>query len=215
MAELQIAKRPGSLTCARSTAKEILLHIAKGEHLATKPQTTIRDCRRIIEKMLKTWKVAGKELVNSRAQLFESHLQQKRATCLVGFYNIIFGDPRLRKMEGSKLAARTAGLGKVSGPQRIGEWAAKFETSGRLPSPTREKKCSVFNLLSDPDVCAHVKTYLRYNKWASDPAKLQAFACSPMILETAERYAPTSDSRGDAAQAHGIHQQNSLPSYRR
>ena len=139
--------------------------------------------------MLRTWKVAGKESANSRAQLFESHLQQKRATCLVGFFNIILGDPKLGKIEASFLAARTAGLGKVSGPRRVREWATLFEKSKRLPSSSRGKNCKAFSLLSDPDVCALMRTYLRGNEWATDLAKLRDFASGTMILETAQKYA--------------------------
>ena len=86
-------------------------------------------------------------------------------------------------------AARTAGLGKVSGPRSIREWTTLFENSKRLSCSIRGKSCKTFSLLSDPDVCALMRTYLRSNKWATDPAKLRDFASGTMILETAKKYA--------------------------
>ena len=149
----------------------------------------VLDCKTTLEKMLKTWKVTGMESANNRAKLFESYLQFKRATWLIGYYNAILGDPRLLKLPASVLAARMADLGKVSGPRRIRSWAAEFEILGRLPSSNRGKNCKVFSLLCDPDICALMRTYLRGNKWASDPAKLRDFASRTMIPDLAEKYA--------------------------
>ena len=152
-------------------------------------RTLLNECKNALNKMMRTWKVAGTESTNSRAQLFESHLQFKRATWLLGYYNMILEDSKLRRIPASYLAARAAGLGKFYGPRCIRIWAGDFENSRHLPSSSRGKHGKAFSLLNDPDICAQIRTYLRGNKWAADPAKLREFTSGSMVADLARRYA--------------------------
>ena len=47
----------------------------------------------------------------------------------------------------------------------------------------------VFTLLSDPEVCAELRAYVRSNKWSMNPQKLAAFMKNEMIPAEAEKYA--------------------------
>ena len=47
----------------------------------------------------------------------------------------------------------------------------------------------VFTLLSDPAVCAELRSYVQSNKWAMNPAKLAAFTRDELIPGEAEKYA--------------------------
>jgi len=47
----------------------------------------------------------------------------------------------------------------------------------------------VFTLLSDPAVCAELRSYVRLNKWAMNPAKLVAFMQDELIPVEAKKYA--------------------------
>jgi hypothetical protein len=49
--------------------------------------------------------------------------------------------------------------------------------------------CEVFTLLSDPVICAELRSYVRSNKWSMNPEKLAKFSQNKLVPEVAAKYA--------------------------
>lgn len=46
----------------------------------------------------------------------------------------------------------------------------------------------VASLLEDPDICAELRSYLRSNKWATNPEKLAEFTNAKLLPTEAKKY---------------------------
>ncbi|KDQ25265.1 hypothetical protein PLEOSDRAFT_1077894 [Pleurotus ostreatus PC15] len=85
-----------------------------------------------------------------------------------------------------------AGCGKMEAGARAAEshgFAAKY--GGRMREvPTSDRGChkKSFSLLSDPAICAELRSYVRSEKWAINPSKLAEFSQNRMVPAVADKY---------------------------
>ena len=69
------------------------------------------------------------------------------------------------------------------------EWVKDWIKNHDLPESDRGHNVKLFTLLSDPDICAELRTYVCLNKWSMDPHKLAMWTKNELIPAKAEKYA--------------------------
>ena len=139
--------------------------------------------RRIAMAELEKW-------LNSSQSHFESGrngLQARRARVICSYLHMIVQNGR-KKIEASERAAEAQGFAARWGGRQVRSWAEMWITHRKLPESKRGKHVKLFSLLGDPDICAELRSYVRSNKWAMDPAKLADFSTKKMVPKVAEAY---------------------------
>ncbi|KAF9493177.1 hypothetical protein BDN71DRAFT_1483547 [Pleurotus eryngii] len=76
------------------------------------------------------------------------------------------------KMEAGAQAAESHGFTAKYGGRMVQTWAKRWV----------EKREKLFSLLSDPAICAELRSYMRSEKWAMNPSKLAEFSQNKMVL---------------------------------
>ena len=144
---------------ARRTACENKQEILKG---------ALKDIEKYIQSQ-KTKFVGGPRGLQSYcAQAIESYLQ------LVVRKNH-------KGIPASETVAEAFGFAKKWGGQQIKRWVRAWLDSRDLPESNRGCHVKVGSLLEDPAVKAELRTYVRSNKWAMNPEKLQEFTNHTML----------------------------------
>jgi hypothetical protein len=114
-------------------------------------------------------------------------LQARRARAIHSYLHMLVRNDR-RKIEASEWAAEAQGFAAQWGGQQIRSWTNLWITDRKLPGSRRGRHIKLFTLLEDPDICAELRSYVRSNKWAIDPAKLANFSTQTMVPKAAGAY---------------------------
>ena len=88
----------------------------------------------------------------------------------------------------SERAAESQGFAAKWGGRLVRRWVRDWVQDRELP--TSQKGCHIkaFTLLSDPTICAELRSYVRSNKWAMDPEKLTEFSKNNLVPTAAKQY---------------------------
>ncbi|KAL1722536.1 hypothetical protein EV715DRAFT_192812 [Schizophyllum commune] len=94
-----------------------------------------------------------------------------------------------KHMEASEMAAEAHGFARNWGGRLVRHWVRTWIDKRELPVSERGCHAKTFSLLSDPNVRENVRSFLRSNKWSSDPQMLSTFMKNEMLPDLAKRYA--------------------------
>ncbi|KAL1672218.1 hypothetical protein EV122DRAFT_255977 [Schizophyllum commune] len=154
-----------------------------------------RDARREQqEKRLKELKKALKDirrLIRSKKDVFHAgsaSLQAYRARAIESHLTMVLKNGR-KHMEASEMAAEAHGFARNWGGRLVRHWVRTWIDKRELPVSERGCHAKTFSLLSDPNVRENVRSFLRSNKWSSDPQMLSTFMKNEMLPDLAKRYA--------------------------
>ncbi|OBZ73966.1 hypothetical protein A0H81_06580 [Grifola frondosa] len=90
-------------------------------------------------------------------------------------------------IDASECAAESQGFAAQWG-RMVRQWVRRWVDKRELPVSFKGRHVKVFTLLSDPIICAELRSYVRSNKWSMDPEKLAQFTEKRMIPAIAEEY---------------------------
>ena len=128
--------------------------------------------------------------INSTQADFEggpNGLQARRARAIHSFLHMLVRNDR-KKTDASECAAEAQGFAPQWGGRQVRSWSKLWIAVRKLPESRRGRHIKLFTLLEDPNICAELRSYVRSNKWAVDPAKLAEFSAKKMVPKVAEAY---------------------------
>ncbi|KAJ7939496.1 hypothetical protein B0H13DRAFT_1587124 [Mycena leptocephala] len=114
-------------------------------------------------------------------------LQEYRARAIQSYLLMVVKGSRLTA-EASERAAESQGFAAKWRGRSVREWTRVWIKFRRLPTSRKGQHAKAFSLLDDPAIKAELRTYLRSNKWAMDPAKLKEFSAGKLVPAFAEKY---------------------------
>ena len=88
----------------------------------------------------------------------------------------------------SEASAEAFGFAKKWGGRQVRRWVRTWLHDRDLPESDRGCHVKVRSLLEDPVIKAELRTYVRSNKWAVNPEKLQEFTNKTMLPAEATKY---------------------------
>lgn len=91
-------------------------------------------------------------------------------------------------LEASQRAAESQGFAENWGGRMVRKWVRAWVATRELPVSARGRHTKTFTLLSDPTICAELRSYVRSNKWSMDPSKLAAFSQNKLLPAVADQY---------------------------
>ncbi|KAK0466625.1 hypothetical protein IW261DRAFT_1346539, partial [Armillaria novae-zelandiae] len=91
-------------------------------------------------------------------------------------------------VDASGRASEALGFSPKWGARLVRRWTSAWLNKRELPKSRRGHHRKAFSLLEDPTVRAELRSYLRSNKWAINPKKLQDFTEKKMIPDEAKKY---------------------------
>ncbi len=131
-----------------------------------------------------------KRLISSKRHSFEggkNGLQAYHAraiqACLYAMVNQNIG-----AIEASQAAAVGVMMAKGWGGRQVRRWMHIWVKGRELPQSKRGTHAKTYSLVSDPIIRAELRSYMRSEKWAMDPAKLQSFLRKELPFAKAETY---------------------------
>jgi len=128
--------------------------------------------------------------INSARSNFDggpNGLQARRARAIQSYLHMLVQNDR-RKVEASERAAEAQGFAAQWGGRQVRSWAKLWIVARKLPESRRGAHIKLFTLLEDPEIRAELRSYVRSNKWAIDPAKLANFSTKKMVPKAADAY---------------------------
>ncbi|KAH9913281.1 uncharacterized protein B0H18DRAFT_888533, partial [Fomitopsis serialis] len=131
------------------------------------------------------------KLIRSKRDVFEvssSGLQAYRARAIQSCLQMVVHNKR-KLIDASERAAESQGFAAKWGGRLVRRWVQGWWKTRQLPVSKRGRHVKVYTLLGDPSICAEMRSYVRSNKWAMDPAKLAEFSQQTMVPAAAEAYA--------------------------
>ena len=129
------------------------------------------------------------KLINSKRDIFvagHSSLQAYRARTIQSYLHIVVINKH-KGVAASEIAAESQGFSAKWGARMVRKWVRGWVDKRELPLSARGHHTKSFSLLSDPAIRAELRSYVRSNKWAMDPAKL---------VEFSEQIIPSDTSQG-------------------
>ena len=91
-------------------------------------------------------------------------------------------------IDASKRAAESQGFAENWGGRLVWKWVRRWVDARELLMLKRGSHAKTFSLLSDPAICAKVRSYVHSNKWAIDPAKFAQFGQEKMVPAAAKKF---------------------------
>lgn len=131
------------------------------------------------------------KLIRSKRYAFaagENGLQAYRARAIQSCLQMVVQNGR-KLMDASERAAESQGFSAKWGGRLVRRWVRAWQRERDLPVSKKGRHVKVYTLLSDPAICAELRSYVRSNKWSMDPEKLAEFSKKTMIPAAAEAYA--------------------------
>lgn len=130
------------------------------------------------------------KLIRSRRDVFEAGrngLQAYRARAIQSCLQMMIWNHR-KFIDASERAAESQGFAVKWGGRLVRRWVRGWWQARQLPVSKKGRHVKVYTLLSDPSICAELRSYVRSNKWSMDPAKLAEFSQNTMVPAAAEEY---------------------------
>jgi hypothetical protein len=147
---------------ARRTARENKRKILEG---------ALKDIEKHVRSRKTTFVGGARGLQSYRAQVIESYLR-------------LIVRKNYKGIPASETAADAFGFAKKWGGRQVRRWVRSWLDNRNLPESDRGCHVKVRSLLDheDPAVKAELRTYVRSNKWALNPLKLQEFTNQTMSV---------------------------------
>ena len=114
-------------------------------------------------------------------------LQAKRAKAIETHLCLVLKNRRCT-IDASQRAAEAGGFAAKSGGRAVRRWTQVYVESRKLPVLCQGRHAKVYSLLSDPEIAVELRAYIRSNKWAMDPTKLNKFTQNKLVPEVADKY---------------------------
>ena len=114
-------------------------------------------------------------------------LQATRAAAIETHLRLVLENGR-HSIDASERAAESAGFAGRWGGRAVRKWTREYVSSRRLPVSHQGRHTRVYSLLSDPAIAAELRAYVRSNKWAMDPSKLNRFTQNKLVPQIADKY---------------------------
>ncbi len=136
-------------------------------------------------------KLAIEKLINSKNPNTFSNghngLQAYRARAIQSLLWMVVDNGK-SMIEASEQAAESNGFSVKWGGRMVRRWARAWIEKRELPSSARGAHLKSYSLLDDPSIRAELRSYLRSNKWATDPVKVAEYSKLEMIPAAAEKF---------------------------
>jgi hypothetical protein len=145
------------------------------------------------EKKAKEYKAAlesiQKLLDSKRTKFAGGHngLQAHQAWAIESFLLMMVKGDR-NGIDASEHAAESHGFAPKWGGRNLRSWASVWMKKEELPMSKKGMHGKVYLLLNDPAIKAELRAFVRSNKWAMNPAKLQEFSQGKMIPHATDPY---------------------------
>ncbi|KAF7309324.1 hypothetical protein MIND_00302700 [Mycena indigotica] len=120
-------------------------------------------------------------------QAGQNSLQARRARCVQSCLHMMVKGHR-RLMDASVRAAEANGFGPEWGSRLTRIWVHDWINSRILPQSSRGHHSKTESLLDDPAIRDELLSYLRSNKWVTDPAKFSEFVRAKFVSPQAQEY---------------------------
>ncbi|KAJ7355303.1 hypothetical protein DFH08DRAFT_912378 [Mycena albidolilacea] len=130
------------------------------------------------------------KLIASKRTAFDAgqnSLQAYRARAIQSHLQMVVRNKR-KAIEVSEIAAESQGFAPKWGGRMVRTWVGYWLKNRELPASVRGKHGKVFSLLDDPNICEELRSYVRSNKWAMDPAKLAELSKDNLVSAAADKY---------------------------
>lgn len=114
-------------------------------------------------------------------------LQSYRARSIESCLHLVVNDCRTR-MEASQIAAQAQGFAKPWGGRLVRKWVAHWITHRNLPTSMMGRHKKTYSLLTDPVICAELRSFMRTNKWKMDPKKVAEYSREKMVTAEMKTY---------------------------
>ncbi|KAJ7575738.1 hypothetical protein C8J56DRAFT_801145 [Mycena floridula] len=146
------------------------------------------------DKALEDWVTALNainRLIKSKKTVFiggPEGLQARRARTIQSHLALIVKLKRF-SIDASERAAEANGFARKWGGRSVRSWTRTWVRTQELPVSAQGRHAKVYSLLDDPNVAAELRTYVRSNKWAMNPTKLEELSQNKLIPMAAAAYA--------------------------
>jgi predicted transcriptional regulator len=130
------------------------------------------------------------KLIRSKCNVFESGhagLQAYRARAIQSCLCMMLHDGR-KRVDTSERAAESQGFAAKWGGRLVRNWVRDWVQVRELPTSQKGRHIKAYTLLSDPTICAELRSYVCSNKWAMDPGKLAEFSKTNLVSTAAKQY---------------------------
>ncbi|KAJ7599763.1 hypothetical protein C8J56DRAFT_1072391 [Mycena floridula] len=165
------------LTVPYREARQLAKHTKK-DNREKALKSALKDMEKIFESRQTEFEAGRNGLQFYRAQSIRAHLEM-----------MIKGRG---SVDASSRAAEALGFSSKWGGRLVRSWTAAWIDKRDLPKSQRGQHRKAYSLLTeDPAIRTEMRSYLRSNKWAMDPAKLQDFTEKKMIPAAAKAYLQT------------------------
>jgi hypothetical protein len=144
---------------ARRTARENMCKILEG---------ALKDIEKHIRSRKTEFVGGSRGLQSYRAQVIESYLR-------------LVVRKKYKGLPASETAAEAFGFAKKWDGRQVRRWVRSWLDNRNLPESDRGCHVKVRSLLEDLAVKTELRTYVRSNKWAVNPVKLQEFTNQSML----------------------------------
>jgi hypothetical protein len=115
-------------------------------------------------------------------------LQFRRAAAMRACLHMMVGKRKRRFVDASQRSAEVHRFSARRGGRSVRKWVTRWVKEEELPTSRRGAHKKVSSLLDDADVSAEIRQFLRSNKWAMDPQKLESFLKKELLPQEASRY---------------------------
>ncbi|KAJ7289852.1 hypothetical protein C8J57DRAFT_1494266 [Mycena rebaudengoi] len=130
------------------------------------------------------------KLIASRKEVFHAgnaSLQSYRARSIQSHLHMVVNNKRPWKLA-SETAAEAQGFARNWGSRMVRKWTRAWISDRVLPQSQIGKHGKSFSFYDDPTIRAELRSYVRSEKWAMDPAKLVEFSQKKMVPAAADNY---------------------------
>ncbi|KAF9502066.1 hypothetical protein BDN71DRAFT_1500217 [Pleurotus eryngii] len=141
------------------------------------------------KKVLSALKDIEKVLKSKKTEFHagNSGLEAMRMRAIQSYLHMVVHNGR-GKMDAGSRASESHGFSGGWGGRLVRMWAKNWIENRTRPTSQRGCHRKSFSLLSDPAICTELRSFVRTNKWAMDPAKLVAFSKNKLLPDAAEKY---------------------------
>ncbi|KAH9037972.1 hypothetical protein EDB83DRAFT_2524536 [Lactarius deliciosus] len=131
-----------------------------------------------------------KRVISSKKHSFEGGENGLQAYCARAIQACLHAmvSQKMGAIEASHAAAVGAMMAKEWGGRQVRRWMDAWVNQRELPHSKRGTHAKTYSLVSDPIIQAELRSYMRSNKWAIDPSKLQMLLRQQLPFAEAETY---------------------------
>lgn len=140
-----------------------------------------------LDKMKESWDVIQKKLRSTKSKWQSGGLQERRTRAIECLLRLVIKNGRTLTMA-SRISAEAHRFSFWSGSRNLRQWTRKWIDLRELPTSARGRHAKVYSVISECDNAAELRAYLRSNKWAMNPEKLQQFTKGELIPAAANAY---------------------------